>query len=54
MNSVEFFRSMNLVDLQETINAWCKANDKDPISISLSKCDLRYVAAVVVQESFYE
>lgn len=52
MNRVEFFRATAPFELQETINTWCKENDKEPISISLSHCGWWYVAAVVVKELY--
>ena len=51
MNRVEFFRATDPFSLEGTINQWCKVNNREPISISLtySDSDKWYVAAVVVR-----
>lgn len=50
MNRVEIFRATNSFDLEETINLWCKNNDYEPLSISLTHCTFGFVAAVVVRD----
>lgn len=56
MNNVEFFRSVNSSELEETINLWCKNNSKNPISISLTFNNFShlYVAAVVVEDLYHD
>ena len=54
MNRVEMFTADTITALQTVINLWCSNEELSPISISIMRDGLLYVAAVVVRECEYD
>lgn len=56
MNRVETFSADTVAALQTVINAWCKAKQLNPISISIMRDDVEshcnFAAAVVVEDLY--